>query len=824
MNAIWTLLSLASNNNIQQDIPVKPAGNTNMPTNIHPNEVNKGPTFLNDTSYNEGSDEKAGLTIFHSDMKLASNEVHKLTVPGSVPIYEQSIPDVLGRPMLVTPLTWTTAHVSNTKLYTLSSVYSLITSTPLWADKIRGFENIRGTVCFRLTMNANPFQQGALIMSFNPLGPHVDPNNSRNYLKSQSTQLPNVIISCRDGVGLLKVPYYSPSQWYNVKTGLFDWGSLTIKVFSPMQTGSSGETTVSLALNAWFEDFELAAPLVPQMAAPKRKIVSKKVGREAEAERAASTGVVSSLLAGVSRVADAVTEHIPSLATFSEPVSWIASAGSQVASWFGWSKPATEVVPQVVSMIKDPYMATSSGVSNASILALRHDNGIEVSDAFSPEQYDEMSFDFIKRRYQWITTVNWLDTGLDGDSLWSQYVDPFAFGEQFTITHGTHTVTGQNFPPFSHISRGFKYYRGSIKLKLKIFKTEFHTGRLQITYTPSANYTTAPSVTTGLYSLREIIDIRGKNEFEFVLPFLYNKPWAELNTNSTGKVDIVILNQLRHPETASNSINFEVFVSAGDDFELASPINVINQSYIPQMDSGRAIPDPEPSKVSDIIGGNKYRDETDRYYENRHSMGEVFTSLRQLCLRYNPVLPTVVPSALPIDIAPWFFQTATMDTGGTFYQPAAYDAVSYIASGYLFCRGSMRMALSIDTSTTDEADIVFSMCPYNGTTGFTNASTTFTNHANWIQHTEIPLVVANRPYVEIQRSTNPYTVQIPYYSSTFVIPIQHYPQQPMLTQPPMLVVGSNNGGSAPDFIYRAVGDDFSFSYFLGFYPVLFTYV
>jgi len=74
------------------------------------------------------------------------------------------------------------------------------------------------------------------------------------------------------------------------------------------------------------------------------------------------------------------------------------------------------------------------------------------------------------------------------------------------------------------------------------------------------------------YALRAIVDIRTEDEITFELPYLIQSDYIK-NDVASGRIDILVLNDLRGPESVAQNIDVQVFYRAGDDFEYAVPTN-----------------------------------------------------------------------------------------------------------------------------------------------------------------------------------------------------------------------------------------------------------
>jgi len=312
-------------------------------------------------------------TTFVDDGTVISADYSSKTISTSIPTTSESISDFLAKPLYISSTQWTTASVQNTLLTSFSIGPTLIGNS-YWINKIVGFNLFRGTAVIRVQINANPFQAGKLLCHFQPLS---DPGimNMRNTNTATKTQQPNAILDCRDAVAELRIPYVAPTDWYDKTLTSYDWGTFYVSVLSPLVTGSAGETAVDMTIYMYFEDFELAAPLVNQSSGKSTKKykarVLKKGSIEAETIVATSGPLTQGLLA-VGEAAGALGT-IPFLSGVMKPASWVAGALSQVTSYLGWSKPRIDVAVAPIIRQGNRFSATSDGVDVAVPLAMRSD-------------------------------------------------------------------------------------------------------------------------------------------------------------------------------------------------------------------------------------------------------------------------------------------------------------------------------------------------------------------------------------------------------------------------------------------------------------------
>jgi len=595
----------------------------------------------------------------------------------------QSIIDFMAKPHLINQTTWASTDTANTILSSSStpSIGSYLASVTEWANKLQGFNLCRGTAVLKLVLNATPFQAGMLLLHFLPNINERESGTDLMYNSSLSAkvQQPSVAIDCRDSAVELRIPYVNSYNWFELKDAIHDWGNFYISVLSPLAVDASGQLTADVSLYLSFEDFELAAPLCAQARRPRSKVISK---GEAEAEAVMGGGPVSSALRTVSNIADAVSS-VPSLSAYATPVAWAADLAAGVASWFGFSKPVMQTAPIYTYEQSNRYQTTTDGVDTSYPLTWRTDNTLRVLEDVSLRDEDEMSFEFLKRVHTLALpgtptsySLSWANSTTSGTSLTTNpiYVSPTSIYFQNTSTDGAHVTTWKQGSPVFALSQMFSHWRGSFKVRFKFVKTQFHTGRLQFTWTPGHTTLTAPDLNTSILSLREIVDIRFCDEVTLELPYLITSPFLPIsNTGVTagsysGRLDVIVLNELRAPETVSSSIEVLMFWFAGDDFEFNGAD--AGARYFPPY-KAHAVP------VLDTVIGDqavpvKNSSPADECF------GEYFCSIKQLLQRYTVIVVPNTLSGTSGIVWPWYAGVlgtsssgVISTTGGDFFCLAA---------------------------------------------------------------------------------------------------------------------------------------------------------
>lgn len=418
-------------------------------------------------------------------------------------------------------------------------------------------------------------------------------------------------------------------------------------------------------------------------------------------------------------------------------------------------------------------------------------------------------------------TVEWDTSQSSGTLLTSFAVGPRHIFKTSNFVKGTQTITLATGPPLYYLSNMFTQYRGGLKLNIKIAKTDYHSGRIEIVYVPRVPGT-IPSLLNSTMSLREIVDIREGNEITLDIPFLQPVPYLDIE-EAFGSVGIRVVNELRCPETAAQAIQMLFFWSASDDFELAVPglsDNTVNfPAFSPQM--GESL---DNTLVNEVIGNQPVISET--MESASLCVGELFTSVRQLVARNCQIWFTGAVTGITQREFVWPFFTSVASLQANVIQKPLFggDPYSYISPMYVFYRGSMRLTCdtaaavgSLSMTPAQKQIIEGKKCfdnssqsngtvdpvNYFGSNSITPAGTALTNAGVGVISMAVPYYCKTPVSLIVPNITD----YIPYYDTA--VGIEY-------SQPRSGV--SVEYQSTPVW-YRSVGEDFQFTYFVGCPPV-----
>jgi hypothetical protein len=389
----------------------------------------------------------------------------------------------------------------------------------------------------------------------------------------------------------------------------------------------------------------------------------------------------------------------------------------------------------------------------------------------------------------------------------------------------------------------FDYWRGSLQYTFKIAKTEFHSGRIVVAFSPENKKSTfsVATLTSSDFIYREIIDLRHCNEFTVTVPYmgtsLYKSTWTDTLIDLDDKVGalfVFVLDPLVAPDTVSSTLDFVVEVSGGPDIEFAVPTSRITMNpahnVTPQSGWLSSEPSANDTEVVDI-GNSKVGPPILDFAEA--SIGERIVSFRALLRRSNVVTYTDQPYTGKINwtINPHFWNSRNVTTPTDF---VSTDLHSVLSSVYLYARGGLRYKI-LTTSLVKETDPVNDQYWYAQlATNSYPVSKHITMAANFTStgnNTNQPMSTSNY-YIAHSTDRKMLEVAVPMYSSEMMINTIDCMVGDTLTPDSLnrdsvapkyaINVSCNRVWSTtelPNLILKATSDDFTFGGFVGI-PVL----
>jgi hypothetical protein len=464
------------------------------------------------------------------------------------------------------------------------------------ANRLCNFRNFKGKLHVKFMINGNPFYWGRAFCSFTPYhdtaGTLVRYNNDIGSFMP-AMQRPHIFLdpSSSDG-GEMVLPFFWDEDCIDLTTvdiGQY-LGDLWMKSLVPLEHAQGLTHDITITLLAWATDVELSTPTQLVVAG-----LSPQAGDEY------GDGVVSrpaNLVAALARKA----ESIPAIAPYAMATRMVSNMISGMASILGYSRPRVIKETTNVKVWQNGDMASTDQQDNAMTLALTSKQELTIDPrTIGLGSVDEMSFDYLHRKYSYLGMGPWTTTDAENKVIMSFPVTPSMFITNTLLLPPSDTGAVLSTTAFTAMC--FDNWRGSMTYKFTVVGSGYHRGRLLILWDPVLCRAVPELNTT--YS--KIIDIADQKEFEVTigwgsnLPALFtSKPLmsaiaptqSTLRTDGTifsadpfyhnGVVTVYVLNEL--VSSGSNTSPVQVLLhSCSYDMEYYTPASdgFIYSSYFP---------------------------------------------------------------------------------------------------------------------------------------------------------------------------------------------------------------------------------------------------
>lgn len=831
--------------------------------------VPANPTNTNNDS-NESTTEQTPVMEISSDRKiLTAAPVAYAPLPALLRSMQtdgtdHSIRDFLARPRMLSTFPWTTTSGAGTSLFNIELPRDIITDR-VYAAKVAGFAYMRATIVVRVMINTQRFQAGRLLLTWMPLYRQNQTKFNDTQFLVYYTQRPKVEFDVStDTEVIMKIPYVHPALGFDLGSGFNSAGRLDAVVYSPLTSG-----TCRANLYYSFENVELSHANEPGTFIAQSGGVSSSKGRSrAKADpgdkEQADMGVapVSSMLSAIATTA-AIGRDIPLISSVAGPVSWAAGLAAKAAHAFGYAKPLQLAPRMRVYEQGDSHRINADGAHMAVNLGVFEDNKVSHLPGFAGSDLDEMAISAVISNFAYYNSYSWNTSQAEMTNVIGNFALRAGLAPPAVRTL---TVAGSATPvsdllPFSYVAQMFGYYRGSIKVKIKIVKTEFHSGRLRFNYrlvsestgsNVPANYSANVQTT--------IFDLRDATEFETVVPFASNIPYM-YKEETYARFNLQVETPLQAIGDVSSTVDVILELAAGDDFEYAAPVPIAVTptttafTFYEAQSGGSATQSVEDrEQPNDTPGSASFHN--DQHISAELCIGEKVLSFRQLTKRMTRCMKLVLnvtPAAgntsgvpeflfspysmpLPNSISP---ATGSISRRTIWWQP---DYITYIGCLYAMFRGSMRVSVRENMGATSSFLGIFAPSWQTFTksvVGNDEASLISLQPSRAFYGSQTP----EENTVGTKFDTSYEDVQVPYYAKTHssISPIGPWltgdqssyndSPGPQMSFVPTVLVNVGGGARLPTaeypankalsyrWVYRAAGEDFSMGLFTGTYPV-----
>lgn len=543
----------------------------------------------------------------------------------------------MKRPIKIHEILWST--VSSTYDDTIDP-WSLLLSNSFLKKRMEGFKLFRSNLCLRIVVNGSPFVYGSGLVSYYPYTCAMRLANTTDAaINCEMSVLPHLMIDPTQSTALeMELPFFCPDNFIELTGSTASkMGRLRLKSVNALKhTSGSMSNPIQISVFAWFKDTVLSGPTVQNFNA---YVIQS--GDEY------SRSPVSTIATAISKAAGAL-ESAPIIGQYARATSMVSRVVASIAVAFGYSRPI------ILDKITKTKLAALGNMPNTdqpeAVVKLSLDSKQEL--CIDPRTVglngqDEMALSYIVSKEALFTTKLWDPTMTDGTQLITLNVNPLYYVPDTSL--GTLVTTLINTPLCTAASC-FKYWKGTLKFRFQIVASAFHRGRLRITYDPCIPTASEPEYNQ---VISRIVDLSSVRDFSFDVVWHSHRGWLQTglenlsgpstNNNYNGRplnlsrdngiVTLRVCNQLTTPDPTNLApIYVNMFVSAGPDFELASPsdLAIRNFTYVAQSgyEDQPTIAADAPSAIAPTAGQWGSSPASHVY------MGESVQSIRALLKRY----------------------------------------------------------------------------------------------------------------------------------------------------------------------------------------------
>ncbi len=575
---------------------------------------------------------EAGLVSF-----IDANPGEKVTFvkPEDPSIHEDAQTDIhlsnfLSRPALIQTLSW--AQTDTVGTLASFNPWELFFNTTSIKNKLTNYAFLTCRLHVKVILNASPFLYGASMLNYHPLKNLVGSTiktDSNTQLVPYS-QKPKIWIypqTSQGGEMVLPFFYHKNMLDVTVDADVSNMGVMEFIIYDTLKSanGATGNT-LSIQIYAWAEDVVFGAPTT--------RLALQSSGVQDEYGEGPISLPASALAKSLSYL-----ENMPVIGRYMRASSMIMGTIGRVASLFGYTN-----VPEIsnVKYLKNcafPHMGSPEISTPVEKLTLDPKNELCIDPrTVGLDGTDELTIRNIVTRESYLTsfTLSTADT-----------TDLIKFSSQVTPSLFVSTLTGTNpiiqSTPMSYVSNLFQFWRGDISFRFKFICTNFHKGRVRITYDARGDLTTSSPDYVTVFN--EVVDLGSDADVEIIVPYCQAFPWLRTdNTTSAlrysntggamsyvdgrnnGTLTVRVINPLSAPVTSS-TVTCLVLVRGRDNLEFGCPVAALPHATLYTIQSG-AITSDEPTQI--VAGHSDGADHDKRYLVN---MGEAVLSLRTLLRR-----------------------------------------------------------------------------------------------------------------------------------------------------------------------------------------------
>lgn len=492
---------------------------------------------------------------------------------------DATLENFFSRPIKIAEEEWST---SISQAFDIDP-WSLYFNNPRVANRLTNFNLLKCNLKVKVVINGNGFQYGRILANYLPYDIFDNFSSNAALVRSdliQASQCPHIFLDpCTSLGGELKLPMFNYKNYLSIPDA--EWnqmGRMYFRTLNQLKHANGATDVVTISVFAWAEDVSMSV-----LTSVDTSTLSPQSG---EIEAANHAGMISGPATKVAKFA-AYLSGVPYIGPFATATEIGAGAVAGMAKIFGYSRPPITKAPDPLRPTMLSSLAVTTVPDNAQKLTVDDKQELTIDPRISGVGgADPMNIREIAKRESYLTTFNWNIGTAPDTHLWNGRVDPVTWGQETLGTQSFH------FPATAFAALPFQYWKGSMKFRFQIVCSSFHKGRLKIVWDP--NYISGNTyLGFSEYNTNylKIVDIADEQDFTIECGMGQNTSFLDHSEPGVTDVDdmysitqfndkkpgngvlgVFVVNELTSPNsTVNNNIEINVFVSMGDDFEVAVP-------------------------------------------------------------------------------------------------------------------------------------------------------------------------------------------------------------------------------------------------------------
>jgi hypothetical protein len=486
-------------------------------------------------------------------------------------LVDSSLETFLNRPVKIASYVWAQGSLINQTF----QPWHLFFNNATIKKKVDNYAFINCNLKIKIVVNASPFYYGLALTSYKPLTTYASGELmgiSASGTILPKSQRPHVWLYPQNNQGgEMVLPFLYPLNWLDLTsaTALQNMGVVSIDSVGVLSNANAVVgTDVDIQIYCWAENVRISGP-------------TYEVAVQSGTDEYNTDGLISKPASAIASVADTLSDF-PVIGKYMKATSVVGKGVAGIASYLGFTN-----VPNIKDMdgfksVPFPALASSEISTPVDKLTFDPKNELTIDNTVcGADSKDELIIKNFCSKESYISDFAWTAARVSGDRILTMEVNPNLFQREFHPVNGVFL----NFTPMGYVNRMFRYWRGDIVYRFRFICTQYHRGRVRISWDPI-------SVSGGdeeVYNYSKIVDINETTDVEFSVQYNQAAMWQDTSDNtltpywgdhthvlpsesesSNGFLKVDVVNAQTSP-SASADIFVVVSARCGANFELACP-------------------------------------------------------------------------------------------------------------------------------------------------------------------------------------------------------------------------------------------------------------